>query len=140
MRRVAGIFVLLALAPGLYADDGGEFFEKRIRPVLHEQCVKCHGPEKQKVGLRLDSREALLRGGDSGAAIVPGDAAASLLIKAVRHVDKDLKMPPLKEAPKVADAVIADLEAWVKAGAVFPATANASAATKHWAFQPVRKP
>src|ERR1044071_1042581 len=108
MRCVAGILALLALAPALCADDGVEFFEKRIRPVLHEQCVKCHGPEKQKAGLRLDSREALFRGGDSGAAIVPGDATASLLIKAVRHVDKDLKMPPPKEAPKLANGGIAD--------------------------------
>ncbi len=122
------------------AEDAGEFFEKRIRPVLHEQCVKCHGPEKQKAGLRVDSREALLRGGDSGPALVPGDAAVSLLLKAVRHADADLKMPPPKEAPKLADAVIADLEAWVKAGAMFPVGAAAKPAASHWAFQPVKKP
>src|SRR5688500_7188720 len=68
-------------------------FEKEIRPVLVDQCFECHGPKKQSSGLRVDSREALLRGGDRGPAIVPGDPEKSQLISAVRH-EVDLKMPP----------------------------------------------
>ncbi len=140
MRRMVSILILAALALPCFADDAADFFERRVRPVLHNNCVKCHGPEKQKGGLRVDSREALLHGGDTGPALVPGNAESSLLIKAVRHADADFKMPPPKEAPKLADAVIADLESWVKSGAVFPATAATARAAQHWAFQPVRKP
>jgi hypothetical protein len=140
MRGVVGIVAVVVLQLRLHADDPNEFFERHIRPVLHEQCRKCHGPEKQKAGLRVDSREALLRGGDSGPALVPGDPEASLLIKAVRHSLADLKMPPPTEAPKLAAEVLADLEAWVKAGAFFPVTTVASPGSKHWAFQPVHKP
>jgi hypothetical protein len=135
-----GILSLAAIALPCVADDAADFFENRIRPVLHEHCLKCHGPEKQKAGLRVDSLEALLRGGDSGPALVPGNAESSLLIKAVRHSETELKMPPPKEAPKLADAIIADLEAWVKAGAAFPVSAAVKPAEQHWAFQPVRKP
>ena len=78
------------------ADEGVEFFEKRIRPLLVENCYKCHSAQSEKVkgGLLLDTREGVLKGGDTGAAIVPGDPEKSLLIKAVRYTDKDLQMPP----------------------------------------------
>src|SRR6267378_676673 len=78
------------------ADDGVEFFEKKIRPLLVEHCYKCHGAQSEKVkgGLLLDTREGVLKGGDTGAAIVPGDPEKSLLIKAVRYTDPDLQMPP----------------------------------------------
>ncbi len=109
---------MLALwVPDLAAAD---LFEERIRPVLVGQCLQCHGPEKQKGGLRVDSRKALLQGGDSGPAVVPGQPDQSLLLKAVRHTEKDLRMPPPKAGPKLADPVIADLATWVKAGAVWP--------------------
>src|SRR4051812_9625695 len=62
-----------------------EFFETRVRPVLAEHCVACHGPKKQMSGLRLDSREALLEGGDKGTAVRPGDPEGSRLVQAVRH-------------------------------------------------------
>src|SRR5690349_18371214 len=79
------------------ADERGaiEFFEKRIRPLLAEQCYKCHSAESEKLKgqLRLDSRQGMLTGGDSGPAMVPGDPERSLLIKAVRYTDKDLQMP-----------------------------------------------
>lgn len=131
--------LLLTLSGSLAASEAEEFFEKHVRPVLHANCEKCHGSEKQKGGLRVDSRAALLKGGDTGPALVPGDPAASLLLKAVRHLDADLKMPPPKEGPKLSESVITDLTAWVKAGAVFPA-AGAGVATKHWAFEPVSNP
>lgn len=121
-------------------EDGGEFFEKRIRPVIVEQCYECHSSSAKKVkgGLRVDSREALLAGGDSGPAIVPGAPEKSLLLKAVRHEDKDLTMPPKK--PKLPEAVLADLAAWVKGGAVIPVAVPASSSKPHWAFQPVQHP
>src|SRR4051794_3807633 len=73
-----------------------EFFESKVRPIFAEQCYKCHSEkaEKLKGGLRLDSPEAILKGGDTAPAIVPGDVEGSLLIKAVRYTDPELKMPP----------------------------------------------
>src|SRR5829696_1259048 len=75
---------------------GIEFFEKQVRPVLVDHCYSCHSEaaEKLKGGLLLDTKAGVLKGGDSGPAIVPGDPDKSLLIKAVRYTDKDLKMPP----------------------------------------------
>jgi hypothetical protein len=126
-----------------------EFFEKKIRPVLVAECVDCHNAEKQKGGLRLDHREAWKKGGDSGAAIVPGDVKGSLLLRSIRHEDADLKMP--SKAPKLDAAVIADFEAWVKMGAPDPRDepakqAHAGAKWEQllemrrtwWSFQPVR--
>src|SRR5262249_22530385 len=73
--------------------SGADFFEKRIRPLLVEHCQQCHGPRKRQGGLRVDSRAALLRGGDSGPAIVPGQPENSRLVQAV-HYEGDLRMPP----------------------------------------------
>ncbi len=122
-----------------------DFFESRIRPVLANNCYKCHSTsaEKVKAGLLLDSRDALLKGGDSGPAIVPGDAEKSLLIKAVRYTDPDLQMPPKDK--KLTDQQISDLVAWVKMGAPDPRVATAAQKdwkdpnAKHWAWQPIKK-
>ena len=101
-----------------------EFFEKRVRPVLAEHCYECHSAEAKKLKgkLRLDSREELLRGGETGPAVVPGKPDESLLITAVGYHDKDLQMPPPKDdvARKLGDAQIADLVEWVKLGAPMP--------------------
>ncbi len=78
-----------------------EFFELHVRPVLADRCYKCHGPKQQQNGLRLDSRTAMLAGGDSGPAIVPGHPNESLLIEAVRH--ESFEMPP--DEPLPADAI-----------------------------------
>ena len=123
-----------------------DFFESKIRPVLANHCYKCHSTtgEKVKGGLLLDSREALLKGGDSGPAIVPGNPEKSLLIKAVRYTDQELQMPPKGE--KLSDQQIADLTAWVRMGAPDPRVATAAQKdwkdpnAKHWAWQPVKKP
>src|SRR5262245_59403808 len=116
-------------------------FESKIRPIFAEHCHKCHGPKKTRGGLRLDSRAALMRGGDGGTIIVPGQPEKSRLIQALRHIDgADLRMPPDKKLP---EHVIADFTAWVKRGAVWPAERSPAATetvAKHWAFQPVRKP
>jgi cytochrome c553 len=146
-------FLLAAglLALDARADEAAEFFETHIRPLLVDHCYQCHSAEAEKFkgGLRLDSREAILKGGDSGAAIVPGKPEESLLITAVRYADRDLKMPPPKdEAPrKLSDAAIANLAQWVRLGAPMPA-ANAEHRTPdnerrskpHWAFVAPRMP
>ncbi len=100
--------------------EGMEYFEKKIRPVLVEHCYQCHSAEADKAknlkaGLRLDTRQGILKGGRSGPALVPGKAKGSLLIAAIRH--EDLRMPP---KGKLSDAVIADFEAWVVMGAPDP--------------------
>lgn len=122
------------------APEDVRFFETKIRPVLAEKCHKCHGPQKQKAQLRLDTAEGFQKGGDSGnPLVVPGKPDESLLLRAVRHADGVEKMPPEE---KLKDAEIADLAAWVKRGAHFPATAKAVGTdpSKHWAFQPVVRP
>src|SRR5437588_9497366 len=93
------VAVALSSAASVRAgEDGIEFFEKKIRPLLTQRCFECHSPEKKvKGGLRLDSREGWQTGGDTGPALVPGKPEESLLIKAVRYRDKDLQMPPQKK-------------------------------------------
>ena len=137
---------LFALAVPAFAADAKklpaeqvEYFEKTIRPLLVENCVRCHGPKKQQGGLRLDTAEGLAKGTDSGPAVVPGDPAKSKLIQSVKRTN-DYAMPPDKPLSK--DQVAA-LEAWVKAGAAFPAsaaTADPKDHAKHWAFQAVSNP
>src|SRR5204863_4970969 len=91
-----------------------DFFENKIRPIFAENCYKCHSEsaEKLKGGLLLDSRDALLKGGETGPAIVSRHPEKSLLIKAVHYTDKDLQMPPNDK--KLSNQQIADLETWVK--------------------------
>ena len=120
------------------------FFETAIRPVFAEHCLKCHGSAKQWSNLRLDSRAALLKGGDDGPAVVPGKAAESRLIRAVRQMEDDLKMPPEGEGDKLSERQIADLTRWIEMGAPFPAATEASEKRhrdpNHWAFQPPKSP
>ena len=119
--------------------DDARFFEMRIRPLLAENCFQCHGPKKQKGELRLDSAEAIRKGGESGKPlIVPAKPDESLLLRAVRHAEGVEKMPP---DGKLKDSEIADLAAWVKRGAPFPTVKpTASDPAKHWAFAPVVRP
>jgi hypothetical protein len=141
LRTIASL-LLLVLAATAHAEappDADTFFELKIRPVLAGTCFKCHGGEKTSHGLRVDSRAALLKGGERGPALVPGDPDKSLLIQAIRHGRDDLKMPPARRLP---DAVVADFVAWVKNGAAWPAVSVRSSgfeAQRHWAFQPVRR-
>lgn len=93
------------------------FFETRVRPLLIDKCFECHGRTEAKGGLRVDSREALLRGGDSGPAIVAGDADTSLLVRALRYTDENIQMPPKK---RLESANVEDIAAWVNAGAKWP--------------------
>jgi hypothetical protein len=144
--RLALLLVVLTLSATARAADPAalEFFEKSVRPVLVEKCVSCHGTEKAKGGLRLDTRDAVLKGGERGPAVVPGKPKEGILLRAVRHTDEDLKMPP---AGKLPDRDRLALEKWVELGAPWPervtlATPNAieKAAAKHWAFRPVLRP
>lgn len=127
-----------------------EFFEAKIRPIFAGVCYKCHSAEAERIkgGLLLDSRDGLLKGGEHGPAMTPGDPEKSLMIKAVRYSDPDLQMPPKGE--KLSDHQIADLEHWVKMGAPDPRTATGAVAGRlsglndkaraHWAYQPVGRP
>jgi hypothetical protein len=131
--------LLLLPAAAEAKTDAEQSFERHVRPVLVEHCQGCHGAKKQMGGLRLDSRAALLTGGDGGPAVKPGDPDASRLIQAVRQMG-DLKMPPRKKLPPSA---VAALTAWVKAGAPWPAPrapTGVDASNRHWAFQSVRRP
>jgi len=125
-----------------------EFFEKKIRPIFASKCYGCHGPEAKPVQahFRIDSREGMLKGGDSGPAIVPGNVQDSRLLKAVSYTDLDLRMPP---TGKLSDGEIVDLRRWVEMGAPDPRTGAAPAARRtldlergkrHWAFRQVVKP
>jgi mono/diheme cytochrome c family protein len=130
--RLLTTALALALAGPAAADE--KFFETRVRPLLAQHCFECHGPDKQKSGLRLDSAEAVRKGGASGEPpVVPGDPAKSLLIKAVRHADGVTAMPPKK---KLADRDVADLARWVADGAEYATTTAARADATHWAFVP----
>jgi hypothetical protein len=159
MRHRAGVTaafaLILALSPSARSQDeaaekeGLEFFEKRIRPVLVEKCYSCHsaGAEKIKGNLVVDTREGLLKGGDTGPSLLPGHPEQSLLIKAMRWADDDFKMPPKKRLPP---DVVADFEAWVKRGAPDPRVSaaplakkpavNVADARRAWPFTPLAEP
>jgi Planctomycete cytochrome C len=113
-----GIFSLHA-APEDIA--GIEFFEKKIRPVFAEHCFACHSAKSKSVkgGLRLDSREFILKGGDSGKILVPKKPAESLLLRALQHEEAVKGMPPKEKLPA---QLIADIEEWITRGAPIPAT------------------
>jgi hypothetical protein len=96
------------------------FFEGKVRPILESHCYNCHGPAKQKAGLRVDSRAAMMRGGESGRVLEPGDPAASRLIEVIRY-NSDIQMPPRR---KLDEAEIAILTRWVKLGAEWPEPAG----------------
>lgn len=145
---LGGSFVAGAAAPSDLAQL--DFFEKKIRPVLSQECYECHSASAKKLkgGLMVDTAEGLLTGGDSGPAIVPGKPAKSLLLITMRHEDPDpdLAMPPKKEI--LSDQVLADFAQWIKMGAPDPRDGKASrklawdetTAKEHWAFKPIANP
>ena len=151
MRLLATVFLLAAAMRGAEPQSQAaspDFFETKIRPILAGSCYSCH-TNSALGGLRLDSREAMLKGGGRGPALVPGDPDGSLLVKAVRQTDAKLKMPM---GSRLTDSQIEDIVAWVKAGAVWPAgtaTAAKQAGTKYsitpeqktfWSLVPLKQP
>jgi hypothetical protein len=124
MRFAIPALVLVALSARGAEPTPEDRFRTDVWPLLERSCVRCHGVEKQKSGLRLDSREAALKGGESGTALVPGKPEESLLLRLARHAEADRKMPP-KE--KLHDAELASLERWIADGAPWPALAVAAA-------------
>lgn len=120
MNSVRWLLLATALAPlfSRGADEPSDrHFLERVKPLLDSRCVSCHGPEKQKGKLRLDSRDAVVRGGEQGPALVPGQPAESLLLLAVMHSKPELEMPP-KERLTTADVAV--LERWIRDGAPWP--------------------
>src|SRR5262245_432452 len=150
-RTITAALVGLALALGASRaaaqgpdPRGVAFFETKIRPILVEHCYKCHSADiaKPKGGLRLDTKEAFARGGESGPAFQAGKPLEALLLKALRH--EGPRMPPKGKLP---DAVIADFARWVAMGAPDPRDGkalakapSAEAGRKHWAFVTPKKP
>jgi hypothetical protein len=144
MRRTLPTLAALLLLAGSARAEGNpghDFFEAKIRPVLAEHCLSCHGPKRQQAGLRLDSRAALLKGGEDGPVVRLDRPGESALLKALRH-QGDVKMPPKGKLPP---QVVEDVAAWLKMGAPWPegkvaAATPAEDPSRHWAFQPVKKP
>ena len=146
-RVILTTFALLALlaASAPAADDpkGIDFFEKNIRPVLVANCYQCHSASSKELKgeLRLDTKEGVLKGGESGLAVVPGKPEASLILQALRHED-GLEMPPKEKLP---DGVVAAFTKWIEMGAPDPRKPNVTTvggkinileARKFWSFQP----
>ena len=152
------LFILLILSaissPGLAEEKLSpqelEFFENKVRPLLVERCYKCHsaGRKAPKAELFLDTRQGVLEGGESGAAMVPGKPSMSLIVEAIRYENPDLQMPPKK---KLSSAEIAVIEKWVEMGAPDPRTGEKAASEDedafdvlerkkaHWSWRPVNK-
>ncbi len=149
---MAAVAALLLWAQGLPASDNpSDFFEERVRPLLARNCFACHADSPQN-GLRLDSRESILKGGQSGPAILPGDPEASLLIQAVRRTHPRLKMPP---GNPLSPDQVRHLESWVRTGAFWPEARDRAAKAKtenghpyritpeqrsFWSFRPILAP
>jgi transposase-like protein/cytochrome c553 len=150
--RLVGLLSILAVRTSVAADveftpEQISFFESKVRPLLIERCHKCHGAEKQEAGLRLDARAALLAGGDTGPAVLPGDPDQSELIRAVRYDPDGYQMPPDGKLP---DEQIAILTRWVDMGAPWPEGSDVAGhggeefdlqeRAKRWSFQPLKQP
>ena len=132
MHRVllTALTVPLCCAGAELPADQTEFFEAKIRPVLASACYDCHGAARQKSGLRLDWKDGLLKGGERGPTIVPGDPDKSLLLQAISHTHAELKMP--KNADALSAATIADFREWVRMGAPDPRDKPAAESTADW--------
>jgi hypothetical protein len=127
MRGLTNVLLLFATLTVVRAETPAErHFLDKVKPLLDSRCISCHGPDKVKGALRLDSRAHTLKGGDAGPALIPGKPADSLLLQAVMHSKKDLEMPP-KE--KLTTNDIAVLRRWIEDGAPWPATATNVVAT-----------
>src|SRR5579863_4006595 len=141
MRRLAVLFFTIYTVPAT-PQPGKVDFTRDIQPLLESRCQVCHGAQQQMAGLRLDSGESILKGASDGPVVQPGKSAASRLIERVTSSKKGFAMPPVGEP--LAQDQIAKLRAWIDQGALVPATlapiVAANPKSKHWAFQPIRRP
>lgn len=150
IRLAISLFIALFLCRHVSAQDADrgkvDFFESKVRPLLLSKCVECHGPDAQEGNLRLDSRDAILKGGDYGPALKAGEPNESWIVKATRYDHDDLKMPP---TGKLSQEQIDAITKWVADGAVWPASSAPMADptgkpttsvvdANFWAFQPVK--
>ncbi|MSR32439.1 MAG: DUF1553 domain-containing protein [Gemmataceae bacterium] len=126
---------------GVEEGKPGVDYNVQIKPLFQKNCVSCHGPEKQKGGLRLDSGGWVFKGGNSGPAVIKGKSSSSRLYQAVAGLDTELVMPPAPK-PKLSPMELQLVRKWIDQGAVFPPAelnlANTQIASGHWAFQPIR--
>jgi mono/diheme cytochrome c family protein len=132
--------LLVQACAGIAAGATAPDFVQDIKPILAASCVKCHGAEKQKGGLRLDAKALAMKGGTTGVAIKPGDSKGSYLMARLRGEGDETRMPDKGEA--LTAAQIAAVAAWIDAGAAWPddgATAQAAIA-RHWAYEKPRRP
>jgi mono/diheme cytochrome c family protein/cytochrome c553 len=148
LALILGLLATVSAPSAAQSGNSSEFFETRVRPLLAQKCFTCH-TQARLGGLQIDSRESLLKGGNSGPAIVPGNPEQSLLIQAVSHTHERLKMPPQE---RLKEAEIAALSDWIRRGAFWPeAVPGSTTATQatgaitaqqrsFWSLQPVRKP
>jgi len=149
MLKKISLFIYLCLLPSCFAISKAEteFFETKIRPILAQNCYKCHSSTSEKVKgkLLLDNKAGSLKGGETGPAIVPGDLEKSLLFKSISYKDSELKMPPSGRLP---ESVIKDFQTWIQMGAPDPREGQAKVAVgkldealkTHWSYQPLVKP
>ena len=116
-------------------------FARDIQPLLADRCVKCHGPEKQKGGLRLDAKGLAMQGGDDGKIIESGKSAESRLIHLVAGLEADTVMPPKDKGERLTGAQIGLLRAWIDQGVSWPGDGKvARVRSEHWSLQPLKKP
>ena len=143
---------LLVRSTGL-ADPKTDFFEKKIRPILSENCYECHSAKSKslKAGLLLDRKAGWERGGKNGTVIIPGEPSKSILMNALRYDNHDLQMPP---SGKLSESVLADFEKWIAMGAKDPRNSSLEEVfavgglkaksleegRKFWAFKPIKPP
>ncbi len=136
-RHCIAILCSFVCASAAESDEHGDhLFETYIRPVLIGTCFRCHGDVKASGGLRVDSREAFITGGESGASILVGKPEESLLIKAIRRHEEVSAMPPDKEKALRPDQIAA-FETWIRTGAHWPALFKKFQGPKHWSFEPI---
>ncbi len=137
---VGALFVVLF--PGAQSDVvADEAYSKSIKPLFRDRCWACHGALQHKAGLRLDTVAAMLKGGDSGPAIVPGDSKRSLLVHRITTEDPAEHMPPLREGVSLDSEAVGWIRGWIEAGAPAPADEVPDADPRgHWAYRPPARP
>ncbi|MCA9413909.1 MAG: PSD1 domain-containing protein, partial [Candidatus Omnitrophica bacterium] len=141
LLTVISTLALLISLPTVSAQDSKKIdFESQIQPIFENRCLKCHGPEKQKSGFRLDHKEPAMLGGDYGKAILPGKGEESPLYRAIAGLDPDLQMPPSGDPVPKEEAEL--IKRWIDEGADWPEGEKEVEIpnSDHWAFQPIKNP